>query len=255
MLTSEALSQIPGIKHAFFNRIGGVSQGLLDSFNFARREEESLSTLFENHRIARERLGSEVQQILTLTQKHTNTVLTIETPWVLEDLKAPLADGMVTNKHNLGLGILTADCVPVLLASQDGISVSAVHAGWRGALQGILENSVSHMRQQGAQNIIAAIGPCIAQDSYEVGPDLVQAFQAQDKKALLYFRSAEKEGHFYFDLRGYVAQRLRALNIDRIDHINVDTYTNPDQFYSCRRALHRGEETYGVQLSAIVKVE
>jgi len=253
MLTSKLLNQISGIKHAFCTRIGGVSQGLLGSLNFSMVKEELFSSLVENHRIVREQIGPEVKQILTLQQKHTNKVLSIEAPWALEELNAPIADGMLTRTKGLGLGILTADCAPILLASSDGACVSAVHAGWRGALKGVIESAVSHMRQQGAHDIVAAIGPCIAQESYEVGPDLVQEFQDKDQNAAPYFKPAEKERHFYFDLRGYVEKRLREASINSIDHIKIDTYTNVDQFYSCRRAFHKREETYGCQMSAIVK--
>jgi hypothetical protein len=242
---SPVLQKLPHISHGFFTRVGGVSYGLFQSLNTGRFKGDSDQMVFENRRRIAHALGGGLSNLVILTQKHTNTVHVVDSPW---DHDPPHGDGLVTNTPNLILGIQTADCVPVLLADSKKPVVAAVHAGWKGALSGIVENTVTEMIRLGAtpQTLVAALGPCIWQESYEVD----QAYHDQFPKHSHLF-SKGRSGHYYFDLQGYVMECLKTLGVSNITPSIADTCEQEHLFFSNRRAYLRQEDSFGVQLSAI----
>ena len=247
MFTAPNLSSLT---HGFFTRQGGVSQGYFDSLNFALTKGDNLEHVRENRKLALQRLGTPHAALATAHQIHSNRVVIVDKPW--EFGKAPQYDGLVTTQPNIAIGVLAADCVPILFADVHAKVIGTAHAGWRGAQSGIIENTLATMKQLGAKDIAAATGPCIHQDSYEVGPDVFEAFTTGNAKAKQFFIPSATKGHFQFDLLGAVNQRLESSGIKDIHHLNRNTYANEDQFFSCRRSFHRDEPTFGCSLSAIV---
>ncbi len=251
MLTTDALSDIGRVRHAFLTRLGGVSEGLFDSLNCGFGSGDDPGRVAENRALALARAGLPAGSLVTAYQTHSIGVATVETPWARE--AAPRVDGLVTDRAGLTLGILTADCAPVLFADPEAGVIGAAHAGWRGALDGIVEATVAAMAARGArpQRIRAAIGPAIAQGSYEVGPEFPAPFLARDAADARFFREGARPGHSLFDLAGYVAGRLAALGLGSIERLDCDTCAEADRFFSYRRATRRGERDYGRNLSAI----
>jgi YfiH family protein len=182
---------------------------------------------------------------------HSPDVVEVKKVWARED--SPEADAMVTRERGLALGILTADCVPVLFAEPKAGVVGAAHAGWKGALGGVLEATVAAIKALGGdpRNIVAGIGPAITQRSYEVGPEFPAPFLAQDARNSDFFCPGARAGHFHFDLKGYVARRLAAAGLSTIQTLPCDTCAEDERFFSYRRACHRKEKDYGRGLSAI----
>jgi len=188
---------------------------------------------------------------VTVYQTHSADVVTVGEPWKAD--AAPSADATVTRMPGVALGVLTADCAPVLMADEEAGVIGAAHAGWRGALKGILEASVEAMCGLGArrQGIVAAIGPAIQQESYEVGPEFHAEFMDSDKRDGAFFRDSPRNGHFMFDLPGYVVGRLEALGLAAVEAVPDDTFGDEDRFFSYRRATQRREHDYGRGLAAI----
>jgi YfiH family protein len=187
---------------------------------------------------------------LSLYQIHGDRVITVTAPWTPED--KPHADAMVTRTPGIALGVLAADCVPVLFADKDNGVVGAAHSGWKGAIAGVLERTLGAMRALGAKRIAAAIGPCIAQPSYEVGAEFRDTFLARDAGNARYFIPAAASAHFLFDIRGFVRDTLAKAGADDINTLENDTYIEEDAFFSFRRTTHRHEPDYGRQISAIM---
>lgn len=235
VLTSAALSAIPGIKHGFFTRQGGVSGGLYASLNVGLGSSDKREDVETNRERICHALGAD--SLKTVYQIHSATVVSAQDA-------GSEADGLVADAPGIAVGILTADCVPILLACRDGSKVAAVHAGWKGAVNGIVKAAVSAM---GDSDIVAAIGPAIAQQSYEVGSEVRQAAAAPP-----FFKPNHTPGKFQFDLTGFVAKKLRDTGVSQIDILAYDTYADPERFYSYRRATHLGESDYGRQMSAIM---
>ncbi len=250
-LRQGALAAVPGVRHAFLGRRGGVSEGLYGSLNCGFGSADARERVAENRRRALALAGLAGAPLMTVHQTHSDRVVVVEEPWPTE--AAPRADAIVTRRPGLALGILTADCAPVLLADPEAGVIGAAHAGWRGALDGILEATVAAMRGLGARPAatVAAVGPCIAQASYEVGPEFPAPFLARGGDAQRFFRAAARPGHFLFDLAGYVAARLGALGIGRVEAAPCDTCAEADRFFSYRRATRAGERDYGRQVSLI----
>lgn len=238
-----------GFTHGFFTREGGVSKGLYTGLNCGIGSSDNVQDVLENRRLVQEFLGAKA--LLSLSQIHSADVITVTHPWEIE--ARPSGDALVTNLQGIALGILTADCVPVLFADMQAGVIGAAHAGWKGAVAGVVEATIAAMEALGAHRecIITAIGPCIAQASYEVSTDFLQPFIALSEENQQFFIPAS-EGKYYFDVRGYVAQRLRHAGIKQVDILPHDTYALEDKFYSYRRSCHRKEVDYGRQLSAIV---
>jgi len=252
MIISDALDQSKNVKHGFFTRQGGVSKGVLGSLNCGYGSGDDPGTVRENRNRAMSNFGLTAADLNTVYQVHSPDVAITETPWDVND--RPKADAIVTTRPDLVIGVMTADCTPVLFADADNGVIGAAHAGWRGAFGGVLENCVQVMEQQGASrnSITAVIGPCIRQPSYEVGPEFFDAFIAGQETNASYFKPSSKENHHLFDLSGYVSARLSSCDIGRIDDVAIDTYTDETRFYSYRRATHLNEADYGRGLSAIV---
>ena len=251
MITLDALDALPGIRHGFFTRTGGVSQGLYDSLNCGFGSGDDPAEVAENRaRIAR-RLDLAPERLVTLYQVHSPTVMVVEEPWRHD--RAPEADALVTARAGVALGILTADCTPILFADAEAGVVGAAHAGWKGAQTGVVAATVQAMTGLGArpERIVAAIGPCIAQKSYEVGPEFPAPFLAQRPDDARFFVPSPRAGHFLFDLPGLVRHRLAACGVGRIDHTGNDTAAEEYLFFSYRRATLRGEKIYGRGLSVI----
>lgn len=252
IISLELLDNAAGIRHAFFTRRGGVSGGLFESLNCGFGSGDGADNVIRNRAIAMEQLGVEADRLLTCYQIHGTSVVTVEKAWSRET--APQADGMVTRVPGIALGILTADCAPILFHDPVARAIGAAHGGWRGALAGIVEATVERMEAIGAERtrICVAIGPCIAATSYEVGPEFRLRFVASDSAAALYFSPAPRTGHFMFDLAGYLEHRFARAGIAAVQRASHDTVVEEETFFSYRRACLRAEVHYGRGLSAIV---
>ncbi len=242
------LLTLPGIAHGFFGRTGGVSDGIYASLNCGPGSGDARAHVIENRRRVADALDAE---LINVHQIHSGTAVTVAAPWALGE--GPKADGMATATPGIALGILTADCAPVLFADPEARVIGAAHAGWRGALGGVLEATLEAMEGLGAARgaISAAIGPAIAQLNYEVGPEFRTAFTDADPDNARFFISSERPAHFRFDLEGYVAARLAAAGIAKVEPMGACTYAREADFFSFRRQTHRGETEYGRQVSAI----
>ena len=239
---------LDGVAHGFLGRKGGVSTGVTAGLNVGTGSADDPAAIAENRRLA----GDAVlpgAHLATIYQVHSADCVIAEA-WDLPD--RPRADALVTDRPGLLLGILTADCAPVLLADAGAGIVGAAHAGWKGAIGGVTDATVSAMEKLGARRdrIAAAIGPCIARTSYEVDEDFARRFEAADPANERFFASG-RPGHFQFDLEAYVAARLAAAGVARIETLGLDTYADEARFFSFRRATHRGEPDYGRQISLI----
>jgi len=256
MLKSTILDSSPGIRHAFFTREGGVSSGIYASLNCGAGSADNPEHVTENKRRAAACLELADDRLLTLYQIHSADAVTVTDPNPVR-ANRPEADAMATRTPGVALGILTADCAPVLFADPENGVIGAAHAGWRGALNGILEQTVKAMEELGAarNRISACIGPCIAQESYQVGGDFRAPFLQTYPETGELFRRDSDADKYLFDLKGYVVRRLRQANIGTIDTVETDTYANEDLFFSYRRTCHRGEDDYGRGLSAIALAE
>lgn len=246
LIRAVSLSELP---HGFLGRRGGVSTGTLAGLNVGYGSNDDREAVAGNRRLAVAAILPEAE-LATVHQVHSAEAVHVERPW--PQAERPRADGMVTDRPNLLLGILTADCTPVLLADHHAVVVGAAHAGWRGALAGVTDSTIEAMERLGArrEHIHAAVGPCIAQQSYEVDDAFRARFAKADPDNVRFFVPGPA-GKPHFDLEAYVVHRLIAAGIDEIEALNLDTYADDQRFYSYRRATHRGEADYGRQLSAI----
>jgi YfiH family protein len=235
--------------HGFLGRRGGVSTGELAGLNVGYGSKDDREAIAGNRRLAVAALLPEAE-LATVHQIHSAEALHVQRAWPQD--QRPRADAMVTDTPNLLLGILTADCAPVLFADHRAVVVGAAHAGWRGALAGVTDATIAAMERLGArrENIHAAVGPCIGQPSYEVDEAFRARFLDHDPDNARFFVPGEA-GKPHFDLEAYVVHRLLAVGIDEVEALNLDTYSDADRFYSYRRSTHRGEADYGRQLSAI----
>jgi purine-nucleoside/S-methyl-5'-thioadenosine phosphorylase / adenosine deaminase len=251
MITLGPLNDLDGVRHAFFTRVGGVSEGPYASLNCGYGSGDDPARVTENRAIALRRAELEGVALNTGYQTHSAEVATVEAAWPRD--AAPKVDAMVTARPRVALGILAADCAPVLLADGEAGVVGAAHAGWRGALAGVIEATVKAMLALGArpERIRAGIGPCIAQRSYEVGPEFPAPFLAHDPGNEVFFAPARRPGHHLFDLPGYVGARLAGAGIKRITCAYCDTCAEAGRFFSYRRATLAGEKDYGRGLSIV----
>jgi YfiH family protein len=239
------------VRHGFFTRHGGTSAGPYASLNCGLGSGDDRIHVIENRARAARHFDLAPENLVTVYQIHSPQVVVVEKPWRAED--SPRADAMVTDQSGIMLGILAADCAPVLFADAEGRVIGACHAGWRGALGGVVEATVAAMERLGAtrEKIVAAIGPCIAQQSYEVSDDFAPAFLQQDKGNAQHFAPGKRAGKLQFDLPGYLLQRLNRLGLASAEATGQDTLANEAEFFSYRRATLRGEKDYGRLLSAI----
>jgi YfiH family protein len=242
---------LAGIRHAFFTRQGGVSGGLYASLNGGIGSRDKAADVAENRARMAAALDVVPDNLLTVFQIHSPQVVVVETAWPTE--ARPQADAMVTARPSLAIGVSTADCGPVLLAEPEAGVIGAAHAGWRGALTGVLEATVGAMERLGAERgrIRAVLGPMIRQSNYEVGPDFITRFGVEDSGSERFFMPAPRSGHALFDLAGYIAARLQNAGIGAVEDLGLCTYADSARFFSFRRMTHRGEADYGRHISAI----
>jgi YfiH family protein len=250
MLDSPLLSSIPGLSHAFFTRHGGVSRGLYESLNGGLGSDDDPANVGENRRRMAEQMGVTPSHFLSVWQIHSPDVVVASEPWQSD--ARPRADALVTRTEGLAIGVTAADCGPILFVDPNARVIGAAHAGWKGALTGILESTVEAMEKLGAERtgIVAAIGPLIRQHSYEVGGEFVERFVEADAENALFFVPSAREGHSMFDLAGFIRTRLENTGVLMIDDIGIDTYSD-DRFYSYRRSVHCKEPDYGRHVHAI----
>ena len=236
------------ILHGFFGREGGISEGLYRGLNCGPGSNDVPHNVAANRALVAAHLGVAPTQLCTLYQIHSPHVLTVHAPF---GANRPQADAMVTDIPGIALGILTADCGPVLFADAEAGVIGAAHAGWKGAYYGVLENTVAAMEALGAkrENIAAVLGPTIAQASYEVGPEFIERFTSLEQET--FFSPSTRDNHHQFNLPAYIGMRLGKLNLAAIGDLAMDTSSNEPQFFSYRRTTLRGEPDYGRQVSVI----
>jgi purine-nucleoside/S-methyl-5'-thioadenosine phosphorylase / adenosine deaminase len=251
MLQAPSLATLPGIQHAFFTRSGGVSQGVYSSLNGGVGSRDAPEKVAQNRARMAAALGVNTDRFLTLFQIHSPDVVVAQEPWTRES--RPRADAVVTQVPRLAIGVSTADCGPLLFADSEARVIGAAHAGWRGALSGVIEATVDAMEGLGARRarIAAALGPTIRQSNYEVGPEFVEQFLAADPANARYFKPSQREGHAMFDLCGYIAQRVEQAGLTQFEDLGLCTYEEAERFYSYRRSTHREEPDYGRHINAI----
>jgi polyphenol oxidase len=253
MLKASNLAALKGVRHGFFSRLGGVSSEIgMSGLNCGFGSEDTPENVRQNREIALKRLGATDRDLVTTYQVHSSIAVRVKKPWHRE--QSPEADAMASDCTDVVLGILTADCAPVLFADNVARVVGAAHAGWRGARAGVLEQCLREMCGLGADpsNISAAVGPCIAQDSYEVDQEFQREFIDENPDNIKFFNTARRANHFMFDLAGYVEKCLFDLGIASVECLGLDTFADPERFYSYRRCTLNGENYYGRLLSAIM---
>lgn len=251
-ITSSLLSAHPSLSHGFTTRKGGVSTGLFDSLNAALEKGDNPDHVIENRRRIANHLGAELDHLITVRQVHSNTVIVAENTCFKEERQT--GDALVTATPGLLIGIITADCVPILMADPQAGVIAAVHAGWKGATSGIIENTLNTMESLGAtrQNIIAAIGPCIWQESYEVAQEFYDHVTGLSLGYNQFFENSDQKNHWKFNLPGFASHLLEGQGIDQITPSPADTYANKDRFFSYRRKTHLNEPVFGCSLSGIM---
>jgi YfiH family protein len=249
-LTSPLLQRQAGVRHAFFTRQGGVSTGVYASLNVGVGSRDDPDSVIENRARAAAAFGAPPERLLTCYQIHSAIAVVADGPWT----QRPEADAVASGAPGLVLGALSADCAPVLLADAEAGVVAAVHAGWRGALGGVVQATVDAMGALGAQpsRTVAAVGPCIGPACYEVGLEFLETFSLGAPDSGRFFGPGQTPDRRQFDLPGFVLDRLAAAGVGEAEWIGRDTYAEPELFFSNRRAVHLGEADYGRLLSAIM---
>ncbi|WP_445504520.1 peptidoglycan editing factor PgeF [Microvirga sp. G4-2] len=249
-IQAPSLSALPNIRHAFFTRQGGVSEGIYASLNGGIGSSDEPDRVKENRRRMADTLNVASDALISVYQVHSPDAVRVEGPWGPE---RPKADAMVTKVPGLALAITTADCGPVLFADARSGVIGAAHAGWRGAVTGVLESTIDAMERLGAERkrIVAVLGPTISQEAYEVGPEFVQRFAQEAPGHERFFRPSDKPDHAMFDLPGFIGARLNAAGIGGFTNLGLCTYSDEERFFSYRRTTHRREPDYGRLISAI----
>jgi polyphenol oxidase len=250
-ITAASLSH-PGIRHAFFTREGGVSTGVYASLNGGTGSNDDPQNVRENRNRMAAALGVAGERLLVPFQVHSADAIVVNEPWN----ERPHCDGVVTKTNGLALGVTGADCGILLMSDAKAGVIAAAHAGWKGALTGIVEATIARMEEAGARraDIAIVLGPTIGAPSYEVGPEFVARFVATSSDYKRFFVASAREGHAYFDLPGFIAMRAGQANVGSFEDLALDTYADQARFYSYRRKTHRGEPDYGRLVAAIVLV-
>jgi polyphenol oxidase len=248
MISAPAL-ELPHVSHGFFTREGGHSKGIFASLNCGLGSADDLETAKKNRAIVADKLGVAPTHLLSAHQVHSADVLHVKEVWN----ERPKVDGLVTDRKGIGLGILTADCGPLLFADDSAGVIGACHSGWKGAVGGVAGNTIAAMEKLGARRgrIIAVLGPTISKANYEVGPEFPKPFLAQDESNQRFFTPSTKPAHFMFDLPAYLMARLSLEGLKTVHDLALCTYADALRFYSYRRTTHRGEPDYGRLISAI----
>ena len=251
MFFSKKLQKFENIKHCFFSRKNGFSKGNYESLNCGLGSDDRKEDILKNLELVSKKIGCKKESLITLNQKHTNKVVYFNSN---QDVKNKLVgDAIVSKTKNIGISILTADCASIFFYDPKNKIIGCAHAGWKGALNGIIKNTVEKFNELNSNNndLIAVIGPCIAKDSYKVKSDFFKKFIDQDKKNEIFFKEV-KEDIFSFDLRGYINKEILNLNIKNIENIEKDTFSEADFFYSYRRSQLNKEQDYGRCISVIL---
>lgn len=253
MIKAEAL-KLDGIGHGFFTREGGHSRGLFASLNCGLGSGDDKDVVRRNRAGVAEAMGVHEPKLLSAYQVHSADVATVAKPWSEEE--RPKADALVTRNIGIAIGVLTADCAPVLFADDHAGVIGAAHAGWKGALNGVTGATLDAMEKLGAKRarITAVIGPTISSAAYEVGPEFPTHFLAEDEANKRHFAPAQRRGHSYFDLPGYLEAKLIREGAAKVINLNLCTFTDERRFFSYRRATHRGEKGYGRLISTIALI-
>jgi hypothetical protein len=251
MIEADVL-RLGGLSHGFFTREGGHSSGRFSSLNCGMGSGDDRAVVQKNRALVAGRLGVRPEALLSAYQVHSPDAALVQGPWP-EDGERPRVDGLVTATPGVALGVLTADCGPVLFADPEARVIGAAHAGWKGALAGVTSRTLALMESVGAARgrIIAVVGPTISQAAYEVGPEFPVRFTEADPANARYFVPSERPGHARFDLPRYLADRLRAEGVGTVVNLSLCTFSDEDRFFSYRRATHRNEKDYGRLISAI----
>jgi len=251
MLQALLLSELAGVRHGFFTRSGGVSHGVYATLNGGTGSNDAPDNVTENRARMAIALGVTPDRFLTAYQIHSPDVVVVEEPWTHD--RRPRADAIVTRLPRLAIGVSTADCGPLLFADAEAHVIAAAHAGWRGALAGVIEAAIAAMEKLGAQRsrIATALGPTIRQPNYEVGSEFVERFLAADADNKRFFKPSTSSGHAMFDLGGYIAERLQRAGITNFEDLGLCTYAEPERFFSYRRTTKLGEPDYGRHINAI----
>ena len=251
MIRSKKLKKLNGINHGFFNRKGGKSKGIYRSLNCGTGSKDKKINVNQNLKIIKKKFFKNSKEIFLLHQLHSNKFIYINKNYKIQKKKIK-ADAIITNQKKLPIGILTADCVPILIFDDISKIAAAIHAGWRGAFKGIISKVINFMLRQGCKrkNIYVAIGPSISQKDYNVKEDFFKRFIKKDKKNKIFFK--KRKGFIYFNLPKYVKSQLKSLKITNIDHININTFDNKNNFFSARRSLRLKHDDYGRNISIIM---
>lgn len=251
MFKSKKLNKLKGISHGFFNKKGGKSKGIYKSLNCGFGSNDKKINVIKNLKIVKNKLGKKTKKIFLLYQIHSNKFIYISKDSKINKKKIK-ADAIITDQKKLPIGILTADCVPILIYDNNSKIIAAIHAGWKGAYKGIVDRVIKFMVKKGCdrKNIYAAIGPCISQKNYNVGDDFLRKFIKKNKKNSVFFK---KRGNLiYFNLPEYVKSQLKLNKISNIDQIKLDTFDKKNNFFSARRSLRLKDDDYGRNISIIM---
>ena len=248
MITAAQL-QLSGITHGFFTREGGYSTGIFSSLNCGLGSGDDIEFVTKNRAKVATSLNVAASQLVSAFQIHSADVAVVEVPFS----ERPKVDGLVTRVRGMALGVLTADCGPVLFADENAQVIGACHAGWKGAVSGITDSTIMAMEKLGAtrESIVAVLGPTISQTAYEVGPEFPKAFLEQNSEHQKYFIPSLKTDHYMFDLPAYLIDRLRVFGVGKVADLALCTYADEKRFFSYRRATHAREKDYGRLISAI----
>ena len=251
MIKSKKLSRFKKIEHAFFSRLGGKSTGIFKSLNCGLGSSDNKKNIQKNLEIISNKIHAKSKKIILLNQVHSNKFYYIGKNSKFNNNKFE-GDALITNKRNLPIAVLTADCAPILIHDECKEMVAAIHVGWKGAYKDIVKKVIKFMIKKGcsAKNITAAIGPCISNNNYQVRDDFIKKFIKKDKKNIIFFKKTKDKN--YFNLNKYIHFQLKSINIKKIDIINKDTFNAKNNFFSARRSISRNENDYGRNISIIM---
>ena len=251
MIKSKKLSRFKNVEHAFFNRLGGKSTGIFKSLNCGLGSSDKKNNIMKNLKIVANKIKTKPKKITLLNQIHSNKFHYISKNSKFNKSKFE-GDALITDRRNIPIAVLTADCAPILIHDENNQMIAAIHAGWKGAYKGIVKKVVKFMIKKGCspQNITAAIGPCISGNNYQVRQDFIKKFIKKDKKNKIFFKKTKNKN--YFNLSRYIHYQLKSLNIKKIDVINKDTFNVKNNFFSARRSISCNENNYGRNISIIM---
>jgi len=251
LIKSKKLSKFKEIKHSFFNRLGGKSNGIYKSLNCGLGSSDNKKNILKNLALVEKNIKSDLKKIFLLKQMHSNKFYYIDKTSKLNKKKF-LGDALITNKSKTPIAVLTADCAPILIFDKKNKTIAAIHAGWKGAYKGIVKNVIQFMIKKGssAKDITAVIGPCISLKNYEVKQDFIKKFIKKDPTNKIFFKKISDKN--YFNLSKYITHQLKSLNIKKIEIINKDTFDIKNNFFSARRSINCNENDYGRNISVIM---